>query len=82
MPEIECIRSVRTSEVGRLISISGTITRTAEVRPELFYGHFICRKCGFVDPAVEQQFQYTEPVLCRNPQCKANNDFQLALDKR
>lgn len=32
-----------TEKIGRLISISGTITRTTDVRPELMYGSFICK---------------------------------------
>ena len=81
LPHVEKIRGVRTSKIGRLISISGTVTRTSEVRPELFYGHFICRKCGSVHPAVEQQFQYTEPPVCKNPQCTKSNNFQLVVEK-
>ncbi len=81
LPIIDRVRNVRTNKIGRLMSISGTVTRTSEVRPELFYGHFICRKCNTVHGGVEQQFQYTEPVVCKNPQCAKSNDFQLILDK-
>lgn len=81
LPIVEKIRSVRTAKIGRLISISGTVTRTSEVRPELFYGHFLCKKCGSVHPAIEQQFQYTEPPVCKNPQCGQKNNFQLVVEK-
>ncbi|WP_455409866.1 hypothetical protein [Lacticaseibacillus paracasei] len=36
------IRDLRTHKIGRLVSISGTVTRTSEVRPELLYGTFTC----------------------------------------
>lgn len=82
MPTVEKIRTVRTSKIGRLVSISGTVTRTSEVRPELYYGCFICRNCGTTIPSVEQQFQYTEPIVCKNPQCSDGaKDFQLITDK-
>jgi DNA replication licensing factor MCM6 len=71
---------MRTHRIGQLMSISGTVTRTSEVRPELFYGHFLCKKCGTAHPGVEQQFQFTEPPICRSPQC-TSKDFQLVLDK-
>ena len=46
--------------IGALMSISGTVTRTSEVRPELLYGTFICEVCGGLVSEIEQQFKYTE----------------------
>ena len=34
------IRDLRTERIGQLVSITGTVTRTTEVRPELLYGTF------------------------------------------
>lgn len=60
LPLVSGIRELRTDKIGTLISISGTVTRTTEVRPELLFGSFICEVCGgFVDE-IEQQFKYTE----------------------
>jgi DNA replication licensing factor MCM6 len=80
LPRVERIRNMRTDRIGRLVCISGTVTRSSEVRPELLFGNFTCRKCGTNHPLVEQQFQYTEPQVCRNPQCP-NRDFQLVLNE-
>lgn len=80
MSRVERIRAMTSDKVGRLISISGTVTRSSEVRPELLYGSFICKHCGSDHQNVEQQFQYTEPQVCKNPQC-VKGDFQLVLDK-
>ena len=33
----------------KLVSISGTITRTTEVRPELIMGSFRCLSCNFLN---------------------------------
>lgn len=41
--------------------------------------HYAGRKCSSVHPAVEQQFQYTEPQICKNPQCKTAGDFAIML---
>jgi DNA replication licensing factor MCM6 len=60
LPLVSGIRNLRTEKIGTLLSISGTVTRTSEVRPELLSGSFICEVCGgFVDE-IEQQFKYTE----------------------
>ena len=44
-------------------------TPPAEVRPELFLGTFRCMECMTIVPGVEQQFKYTQPVLCPNATC-------------
>lgn len=81
LPKIERIRAVRTDKIGAIISICGTVTRTSEVRPELFYGSFLCRKCGTTHNGVEQQFQYTEPPVCKDTNCQHAGSFQLILNK-
>ena len=80
LPRTERIRSMTTDKIGRLVAFCGTVTRSTEVRPELLYGAFICKKCGTLHPSVEQQYQYTEPQVCSNPQC-SKGDFQLILDQ-
>lgn len=56
------LRELGTSEIGRLVSVTGVVTRTSEVRPELLQGTFKCLECGGVIKNVEQQFKYTEVV--------------------
>lgn len=63
LPLVCRIRELRTERIGTLMSISGTVTRTSEVRPELVYGSFICAECGGTVNEVEQQFKYTEVCL-------------------
>jgi DNA replication licensing factor MCM6 len=60
LPLVSGIRDLRTDKIGTLMSISGTVTRTSEVRPELLFGTFICEECGGLVNEVEQQFKYTE----------------------
>lgn len=60
LPLVSGIRELRMDKIGRLASISGTVTRTSEVRPELLFGSFICEVCNGLVHDVEQQFKYTE----------------------
>ena len=41
LPLVSRVRQLRTSSIGSLLSISGTVTRTSEVRPELSLATFI-----------------------------------------
>ncbi|KAN0063015.1 MCM DNA helicase complex subunit mcm6 [Thecaphora frezii] len=75
------IRELRTDRIGKLVAISGTVTRTSEVRPELLYGAFTCGGCKNTVRDVEQQFKYTEPIMCRNPVCQNRRDWQLNVDQ-
>ena len=49
---------------------TGTVTRTSEVRPELFTGCFRCLECGTLVRDVEQQFKFTEPLMCTQTACQ------------
>ena len=71
------IRQLRSMELGKLISINGTITRTSEVKPELIKGTFICKMCNSAIKNVEQQFRYTEPKVCSNLNCNNHNKWEL-----
>jgi DNA replication licensing factor MCM6 len=74
------IRELRTKEIGNLVSMTGTVTRTSEVRPELLYGVFRCIECASVTDPIPQQFKYTEPVTCSNHSCHNRTKWQLDLE--
>lgn len=80
MPLTAGIRQLRMGNVGKLMSISGTVTRTSEVRPELVSGTFKCEVCGTLVHNVEQQFKYTEPLMCLNATCQNRKFWQLNLE--
>lgn len=60
LPLVKRLRELTTAEIGKLVAVSGVVTRTSEVRPELLQGTFKCLECGSVIKNVEQQFKYTE----------------------
>ena len=80
LPLVSRVRQLRTEQIGKLASISGTVTRTSEVRPELHLATFVCENCNSVIPDVEQIFKYSEPTQCPNLQCM--NRFAWRLDIR
>ncbi|KAI9362463.1 MCM2/3/5 family-domain-containing protein [Zopfochytrium polystomum] len=54
------LRAVRMDLLGHLTAISGTVTRTSDIRPELLFGTFQCPDCGTIIKDVEQEFMYKE----------------------
>ncbi|GAA5959122.1 hypothetical protein JCM3765_006348 [Sporobolomyces pararoseus] len=81
LPLVEGIRDMRTDKIGKLSAISGTVTRTSEVRPELTFGSFICLMCKGVVRDVEQQFKYTEPSMCPNLTCSNQSAWKLSIEQ-
>ncbi|CAI6275256.1 unnamed protein product [Periconia digitata] len=79
LPLISRVRQLRTDSVGSLLSISGTATRTSEVRPELSIATFICEACNTVVPNIEQTFKYTEPTQCPNTTCMNREGWRLDI---
>ncbi|KAL7424232.1 MCM DNA helicase complex subunit mcm6 [Cryptotrichosporon argae] len=81
LPLTSGIRDLRMDKIGQLMSISGTVTRTSEVRPELVSGTFACEVCRTTIRDVEQQFKYTEPALCQNVTCNNRSSWQLNIEQ-
>ncbi len=79
LPLVSRVRSLRARNVGQLLSISGTVTRTSEVRPELALATFSCEACRSVVPDVEQTFRYTEPTQCPNATCQNRTAWRLDI---
>ena len=67
--DIRKVRDLNMKKIGCLTTFSGTVTRTTEVRPELFLGTFRCQECGSTVSKVEQQYKYTQPLICPNRAC-------------
>ncbi|RAK88948.1 DNA replication licensing factor Mcm6 [Aspergillus costaricaensis CBS 115574] len=81
LPLVSRLRQLRTSQIGKLVSVSGTVTRTSEIRPELSLGTFICEECKAVVTNVEQTFRYTEPSQCPNNTCGNRSGWRLDIGK-
>ncbi|KAI0193288.1 MCM2/3/5 family-domain-containing protein [Xylaria flabelliformis] len=79
LPLVSRVRSLRAKNIGQLLSISGTVTRTSEVRPELSLATFNCAACRSIVHNVEQTFRYTEPTQCPNQECGNRLAWQLDI---
>lgn len=82
LPNILPVRKLRMDQVGRLASVSGTVTRTSDVRPELLVGSFRCNKCGLLAQNIQQQYHFTRPTLCRNPRCHNQSPKEFSLESQ
>lgn len=74
------LRELSSAKIGSLMSITAQVTRTHPVHPELVSGTFICLDCSTVIKNVQQQFKFTQPSSCKNPQCSNRQRFQLDLN--
>ncbi|TPX59094.1 hypothetical protein PhCBS80983_g02737 [Powellomyces hirtus] len=81
MPAVLRLRELKMDSLGQLTSMSGTVTRTSEVRPELLFGTFRCEDCFSIIKDVEQEFKYTEPTTCYNMTCGNTSNFHLLVDQ-
>ncbi|KAK8914396.1 Protein PROLIFERA [Platanthera zijinensis] len=77
IPLLKRLRDLTTSEIGKLTSVMGVVTRTSEVRPELLQGTFKCIDCGGIVKNVDQQYKYTEPIICINATCQNRTKWAL-----
>ena len=75
--DIQSLRALRTRGLGQLQALGGTVTRTSDVKPELTLGVFICPDCQREITGIEQQFKFTEPVICPDQRCRNRKGFIL-----
>jgi len=78
LKDVMSIRHLRISSNHRkLISVTGTVTKCTDVRPELLIGRFLCKKCGNLVDDVDQQFSYQTPKKCNHEKCDNRTNFEL-----
>ncbi len=77
VPASQKLRDLTSNKIGKLLTVSGTVTRTSEVRPELLKAKFRCSKCQSITGYIVQQFSYTEPLKCVNEKCTNRSKWEL-----
>ncbi|KAK9827399.1 hypothetical protein WJX81_007351 [Elliptochloris bilobata] len=81
LPTVDSLRSLRSAQLGRLMAFQGTVTRTSEVRPELFLATFRCLDCQTIVRNVEQQFKFTQPLICKGTTCGNRKAWALIKEE-
>eukprot|EP00884_Botryococcus_braunii_P020962 jgi/Botrbrau1/754/Bobra.0181s0013.1 len=81
LPSSKKLRDLTTACLGKLVCFIGTVTRTSEVRPELFLGAFRCVNCSTVVRGVEQHFKYSPPLICPGQNCGNRVHWQLLREE-
>lgn len=75
-PQSHCkpipVREVKAKDIGKLVTITGVITRTSEVKPMLVVATYTCDTCAAetYQPIGSQSFMPLE--RCNSDECKAN----------
>lgn len=68
------IRNVRAEHLGKLISITGIIRQSSDVRPEVISARFECPSCGNVITMLQTDSKFKEPPRCS---CGRKGHFRL-----
>ncbi|XP_063610994.1 DNA helicase MCM9-like [Penaeus indicus] len=70
----------RTSDIGRLLCVAGTVVRTTAAKMLEYQKEFICAKCKHVFTVKadhDQYYQLNKPGRCPNPDNCYSNNFSL-----
>ncbi|KAI5171954.1 DNA replication licensing factor MCM6 [Nematocida sp. LUAm3] len=78
---IYSVRDMKTNMLEQLVSFSGIVTRTSQVRPELLNGAFECGECRAITKNIPQERKYTQPAQCINPICMNRSKFKLVVEE-
>lgn len=71
------IREVRNCHVDKLISVSGLVQKSTEVRPRLLTGAFKCQRCEHTTIVPQRENTFIEPYTCDNEACGRKGPFIL-----
>ncbi|CDW53724.1 DNA replication licensing factor mcm2 [Trichuris trichiura] len=80
LPLEETIRGLRQSNLNNLVRISGVVTTTTGIIPQLSVIKYDCLKCGFVlGPFVQTAHQEVKPGFC--PECQSGGPFEVNTEE-
>jgi DNA replication licensing factor MCM4 len=82
------LRDLDPSDIDKLVSVKGMVTRTSHIIPDLRMAVFECGVCGANQDAQVEHHRVVEPDVCQNPECQAKgcmgivHNRSLFLDKQ
>ena len=65
------IRLMKSSCIGKLVSLKGTVVRMSSIRPLVQQLDFVCSKCGMTMSCKFPDGKYTPPSSCGTDGCKS-----------
>lgn len=71
------IRDIRSTHVGKIISVSGIIRKNTEVMPRLYNAAFQCIYCDEITYTLQKKGKQESPERCRNDLCPSNSKESL-----
>ncbi len=76
------LRKIRSDHLGKLISVSGILTRASEVKPQLTVGVFQCKnpQCNQEITVIQEDY-FTKPYQCENNNCNRKGPFKFIAQK-
>ena len=77
LPERVQIRELRSSNINKLIAVSGLIRKATEVRPKIINAAFKCQRCGDMTFMPQAEGKFVEPFECHNEACGRKGPFKL-----
>ncbi|KFD47314.1 hypothetical protein M513_11824 [Trichuris suis] len=80
LPLEETIRGLRQSNLNNLVRISGVVTTTTGIIPQLSVIKYDCLKCGYMlGPFVQTAHQEVKPGFC--PECQSGGPFEVNTEE-
>ncbi|CCD68490.1 DNA replication licensing factor MCM7 [Caenorhabditis elegans] len=77
-----CVRNIKATEIGHLVSMKGVVIRATEVKPCVEVMTYTCDTCAAEVYQPVKGMQFTPPVNCPNKECveaKANGRLHMQL---
>eukprot|EP00965_Chrysotila_dentata_P067733 2241315-Pleurochrysis_carterae.AAC.1 len=77
LPKENKLRELDPSDIDKLVSIKGMVTRTSQVIPDLKVAFFECSECAASKEVAVDRGQIAEPQQCDETTCQAKNSFHV-----
>jgi len=69
------LRSLRASDIGRLVNVRGIVTRASEVKPVIEVAAYSCGRCDQCSlQSMRASTSVSPVVMCASSQCQANRE--------
>lgn len=77
LPELTPIRDIRSTNINKLIAVTGLVRKATEVRPKVTNAAFKCARCGDITYLKQEEYAFDEPFECGNDACGRKGPFKL-----